>query len=766
MPYTKISDLPDPVKKLEPKKQRQWLAVWNSVYQRCLGGPDATEEKMKSCEGKSFAQAWGVVGHKLKMTDAEITKAIEESRIQKDAQITKPEGQEMQVEKAATEGSVFLTLPISKVDQERRMVYGTMTTEDLDKQGDIVDYDAAKKAVEIWPKNIREMHDTTKAVGSAVEIMPNDAQRKIDIGVYISKGAQSTWEKLLDGTLKGFSIGVPHGRYRREPCEVQKGAELVKANRLFCDTFSEASLVDNPANAKATVYLVKSADGGLVTTEAVGILEAPEMTPAFKKAVEVGLAPAPPLVEKIEPVAEVEKALPAFIQDKIDAKKKKEEAEATGKKPGEEGSKEEEAKEKPEEEAKEDKKEKSESSDVRKFTEKEFSAINKQGEDVPWPTESSPALSEGGEIRFIPKSFGEVWEETEEVILFPMWTSTLARILLNALQSESLTATEKKDLMQKSWDEFLVEISEELTEEGGTVHGAEEKVEKAEGITTNINLTGYDQEKGSKKLTPDFSNLTAEQKKKMEEETAKKVEGTDLEKIGRRNNAADQAKIQAMHDHACDLGADCKVPENPKPVPAEEKFEAAVIEKITAAVVERIGQMDITKAVSVDVNKLLASSSYFQDAVKTAVDGSVEKVTKEVEGIQEDFASLEAIVTDEIKSVSTDLKAEVTNGVTKVAEITSKQEGDIAKVTEAVTGVTKRLDEQAQRLAVVEKAPALPIVKAVDPRQATVQGDAREQPGIDSEIITLTKLVDSTQDPLTKQALGRELALRMIRKRQ
>jgi uncharacterized protein YdaT len=35
MPYSSINDLPDHVKKLKSKKKkRQWLAVWNAVYQQ------------------------------------------------------------------------------------------------------------------------------------------------------------------------------------------------------------------------------------------------------------------------------------------------------------------------------------------------------------------------------------------------------------------------------------------------------------------------------------------------------------------------------------------------------------------------------------------------------------------------------------------------------------------------------------------------------------------------------------------------------------
>lgn len=47
--YSTVEDLPSTVKKLDPKKQRQWMAVWNSAYKK-----DNNEES-------AFKQAWGVV---------------------------------------------------------------------------------------------------------------------------------------------------------------------------------------------------------------------------------------------------------------------------------------------------------------------------------------------------------------------------------------------------------------------------------------------------------------------------------------------------------------------------------------------------------------------------------------------------------------------------------------------------------------------------------------------------------------------------------
>jgi hypothetical protein len=56
MPYKLDgSDAPANVQKLPAKKRRQWIRIWNSVFQRCQdsGG--------KNCDQTAFAQANGVV---------------------------------------------------------------------------------------------------------------------------------------------------------------------------------------------------------------------------------------------------------------------------------------------------------------------------------------------------------------------------------------------------------------------------------------------------------------------------------------------------------------------------------------------------------------------------------------------------------------------------------------------------------------------------------------------------------------------------------
>src|SRR5699024_6510978 len=108
---------------------------------------------------------------------------------------------------------VRLTMPIHKVDTEKRTVSGWASLDNIDQHRDLVDANASREAFSTFRGNIREQHDEKKAVGKLVNFREDEiyADGKFYQGVYVtayvSKGAQDTWEKVLDGTLSGFSIG-------------------------------------------------------------------------------------------------------------------------------------------------------------------------------------------------------------------------------------------------------------------------------------------------------------------------------------------------------------------------------------------------------------------------------------------------------------------------------------------------------------------------------------------------------------------------------
>jgi hypothetical protein len=160
--------------------------------------------------------------------------------------------------------NVRLSMPFSKVDKERRTVSGFATLDNIDKQADIVTTDASLKAFAKFRGNIREMHQPT-AVGKMVNFKEDkyfDPETKkfytgVYVSAYISKGAQDTWEKVLDGTLSGFSIG---GRMNKWDDAFDE--KMDKTIRVIKDyDLVELSLVDNPANQFANVLSVEKVDG-------------------------------------------------------------------------------------------------------------------------------------------------------------------------------------------------------------------------------------------------------------------------------------------------------------------------------------------------------------------------------------------------------------------------------------------------------------------------------------------------------------------------
>lgn len=162
-----------------------------------------------------------------------------------------------------------LSMPIAKVDVERRIVSGFATLDNVDRQGDIVPSDASLKAFEKFRGNLREMHQNV-AVGKVVSFKEDkyfDSENKkfyngVYVSAYVSKGAQDTWEKVLDGTLTGFSIGGNIKDYEDVyNDEMDKSVRMIKDYELY-----ELSLVDNPANQYANVISIeKNHDSGYLS---------------------------------------------------------------------------------------------------------------------------------------------------------------------------------------------------------------------------------------------------------------------------------------------------------------------------------------------------------------------------------------------------------------------------------------------------------------------------------------------------------------------
>ena len=163
--------------------------------------------------------------------------------------------------------NIHLSVPFTKVNREKRTVSGFATLDNIDQTGDVVVAEASLKAFENFRGNIREMHGSN-AVGKMVSFRPEtyydsksgEFYNGVYVDAYISKGAQDTWEKILDGTLAGFSIG---GKIYESDNEVNKATgkqvRFIKGYDLI-----ELSVVDSPANELCNIFSIQKMNGQLV----------------------------------------------------------------------------------------------------------------------------------------------------------------------------------------------------------------------------------------------------------------------------------------------------------------------------------------------------------------------------------------------------------------------------------------------------------------------------------------------------------------------
>ena len=163
--------------------------------------------------------------------------------------------------------NLHLSIPFTKVNRENRTVSGFATLDNVDQTGDVVTAEASVKAFENFRGNLREMHQSI-AVGKVVSFKPEtyyDQKSQtfyngVYVTSYISKGAQDTWEKVLDGTLSGFSIG---GKIKESDNEVNKSTG--EAVRFIKDyDLVELSIVDSPANELCNILSIEKVNGQII----------------------------------------------------------------------------------------------------------------------------------------------------------------------------------------------------------------------------------------------------------------------------------------------------------------------------------------------------------------------------------------------------------------------------------------------------------------------------------------------------------------------
>jgi len=152
-----------------------------------------------------------------------------------------------------------LFIPIVKIDEEKRTVFGRVTEEVPDSSNETFDYGTSKPFYQEWTEyfqkatdgksygNLRAMHDGKKASGYIQNLNLDDREKAVEVVAKVVD--EEDWKKCLEGVYTGFSQG---GRY------VKKWFDG-KTNR-YTAAPNEISLVDYPALKSATFALVK-ADG-------------------------------------------------------------------------------------------------------------------------------------------------------------------------------------------------------------------------------------------------------------------------------------------------------------------------------------------------------------------------------------------------------------------------------------------------------------------------------------------------------------------------
>jgi hypothetical protein len=275
-----VQSLEDLDKALGVINRAKWTAAKREAYHKehpeNFAGPDGTYPIE---DASDVGDAWGLAGHaadpdavrskiksiakRLGLTSGlpDTAKEDEDDRsISPDDPDSSPSPKDPMttVERSASTAPpkpINFYVPIERWDAATREVVGTATQEIEDAYGTVIRYEASKDAFTRWAGNIREMHDKHKAVGRALEITPDDANKRIIVRATISKGAEDTWHKITEGILTGFSIGGRNGTWS----EMKVGDRSVPALDRY--DLAELSLVDNPGCPGSNDLVIVRSDG-------------------------------------------------------------------------------------------------------------------------------------------------------------------------------------------------------------------------------------------------------------------------------------------------------------------------------------------------------------------------------------------------------------------------------------------------------------------------------------------------------------------------
>ena len=162
---------------------------------------------------------------------------------------------------------------LTKVDEEKRLVYGVAAAEAPDRSGEVLDYATSKAHFESWVKetleasdgqshgNLRAMHGKV-AAGKLIGMEFDDANKMFPVVAKVVD--DNEWKKVTEGVYTGFSIGGSYVKKWEDPS--MKKADGKPVTR-YTAAPNELSLVDRPCIKQAKFFDVQKMDGTVVQVE-------------------------------------------------------------------------------------------------------------------------------------------------------------------------------------------------------------------------------------------------------------------------------------------------------------------------------------------------------------------------------------------------------------------------------------------------------------------------------------------------------------------
>ncbi|CAK0014683.1 Uncharacterised protein [Burkholderia pseudomallei] len=468
--------------------------------------------------------------------------------------------------------SLSLFARLTKVDEEKRLVYGRATEEVVDRSGEIMDYATSKPYFEKWSGdvakatdgksvgNLRAMHNNI-AAGKLTAIDFLDAEKAIDICAKVVDDAE--WDKVLEGVYTGFSIG---GDY------VKRWADAELSARRFTANPCEISLVDLPCVPTASFFSIEKADGSV-------------MQKAFKPAA----APVPVTADTFsDEVAALAKAGDLSLDEMLEAIRKAKDD-----------------KKKPYGDVKyADEKNSKYPIDTEEHIRAAWSYINKEKDAAEYSADELKTVKDRIIAAWKDKIDKDGPPSAADKTVEPVITKSGKPVIVTVdnLSLAARLAMHKGMYSVSTFAQLLASISylqqsaarEEATEGDGSTmpdelkawlkHGGElltamvaEEVAELVEEDGNIDCTSvyyFECAAAAENLHKAVAALGAEH---LHESFAKA-----LEKAGARNSGADMARIQKAHDLLGELGAKC-AKDDGDDMDAEKAAHADTLSKLTAA---------------------------------------------------------------------------------------------------------------------------------------------------------------------------------------